>query len=612
MKRTWLMHRSSRRRLALLSLLALALGFAAPQSFAAAAPVSQSGYIPISDGTMLRYTVLRPAGSGHFPVAMNYEGYCAGSGATKCNDTQLSTMLLTAGYAVLGVNARGTGCSTGTFDFRSPVMSTDGAAAVTWAARQSWSNGKVGLYGDSFPGLTQPGIAALHPRGLAAIAPFQIVDDVYRDVGYPGGIFDSEFASFWGLGDQPASSASSIKNEDQAAAQAECASHQSTRAPGNVETNIFTTGSKHTWYDAYWRSKEVGLSARQIDVPVLGCVTWQDDEVGSRAGWTLFSRIRPQRLWMIGSNGEHGLCDQNNPTINHQLIRYFDRFVRGAHNGFEQTPRVQIWHESHHRPGTTEDVPTWVTTFPAWPPATRPTPLYLRSAAALSPAGPPAAETGDSYQAPWPSAGTENGVVLGQDGRLWSKPVPPGGAVAWTTPALRSDTEAFGSASADLWLASTGTDTDLQVTITEVRPDGQETYVARGWLRASHRKLSNAQSTPTRPYQTHLAADSAPLVAGTPTAVRVEIYPFDHVFRAGSSVRLVVDTPSQTGGWNFSTLATPVTNTVLHDAAHPSRLMLGLLQNGTAKAPLPGCGTLLNQPCRSNAYSVPTGDVALP
>ena len=62
------------------------------------------------------------------------------------------------------------------------------------------------MFGDSFPGLLQPGVAALRPKGLDAIAPWQIVDDLYRDVAYPGGVGNGEFGAFWGLGDQPGAS----------------------------------------------------------------------------------------------------------------------------------------------------------------------------------------------------------------------------------------------------------------------------------------------------------------------------------------------------------------------------------------------------------------------
>src|SRR5260370_12229444 len=164
----------------------------------------------MSDGVELRYAVELPAAAGRFPVALKYDGYCEGPDPMGCNGTTDSSALLNAGYAVLGVNVRGTGCSQGQFDLRNPVENTDGAAVVEWAARQLWSTGHVGMFGDSFPGVTQPGVAALHPAGLDAIAPFQIVDDVYRDVAYAGGAAHFEFGAFWGLPDQPAASHESV------------------------------------------------------------------------------------------------------------------------------------------------------------------------------------------------------------------------------------------------------------------------------------------------------------------------------------------------------------------------------------------------------------------
>jgi uncharacterized protein len=143
------------------------------------------------------------------------------------------------------------------------------------------------------------------------------------------------------------------------------------------------------------------------------------------------------------------------------------------------------------------------------------------------------------------------------------------------------------------------------VTITEVRPDRQETYVARGWLRASQRKLDPELSTVTRPYQTQQQSDVQLLTPLSPVLARVEVFPFDHVFRAGSAIRMIVDTPSQTGGWNFLLRPTAAQNTILHDRDHPSRLVLGVLRGHRARASLPACNTLLNQPCRPSAYPVP-------
>ena len=582
----------------------LGLALAGP----AQASVDKWGYIPLADGTQLRYTVTLPAADGRFPVAMDYDGYCEGAGATKCNDVDMAKKLVGAGYAVLGVSMRGTGCSTGTFDFRSPQEHADGAAAVEWAAKQPWSTGRVGMFGDSFPGLSQPGVAALRPHGLAAIAPFQIVDDVYRDVGYPGGINNGEFGAFWGLGDQPAAdvsgTASGVQQGDP-----QCAANFAASHAQNGPTNIVVAGAQHMWDDDFWQSKAIGASAARIDVPVLNCTTWQDDEVGSRSAWTLFPRIKPSLLWLIGSNGYHAGCEVSNTLIQDQVVRFFDHFVRGADNGWESTPRVQIWHEAHQTTegSATVNVPSWVSTFGSWPPRTQATPVYLRSGGLLASGRPAAGEAGESYLSPAASAGTEEGVVFGQNHLLWDKPVPPGGALAWTTTPLKHDLENLGPASADLWLSSTGVDTDLQVTITEVRPDGQETYVARGWLRASQRKLDPELSTVTRPYQTHRQSDVALLTPRSPVLARVEVFPFDHVFRAGSAIRMIVDTPSQTGGWNFLLRPASVQNTILHDAAHPSRLVLGVLPGGHAERPLPACNTLLNQPCRPSAYPAPAG-----
>jgi putative CocE/NonD family hydrolase len=588
----------------LVGLTAFVLGLAGP----AHASVDKWGYLPLADGTQLRYTVTLPAADGRFPVAMDYDGYCEGTGATTCNDRDMAMKLVRAGNAVLGVSVRGTGCSTGTFDFRSPEEQADGAAAVEWAAKQPWSTGRVGMFGDSFPGLTQPGVAALRPRGLAAIAPFQIIDDVYRDVGYPGGISNGEFGAFWGLADQPAADA---QNPVLAAGQNDprCAANYAAHQAQNGPSNIVVAGAQHMWDDSYWQSKAIGASAAKIDVPVLNCTTWQDDEVGSRSAWTLFPRIKPSLLWLIGSNGYHAGCEVSNTLIQDQVVRFFDRFVRGAHNGFESTPHVQIWHEAHQTTegSATVNVPSWISTFRSWPPTTRPTAVYLRSDGLLASGRPADGEAGGSYLSPAPSAGTEEGIVFGQSHLMWDKPVPPGGALAWTTKPLTHDVETLGPASADLWISSTSVDTDLQVTITEVRPDGQETYVARGWLRASQRKLDPKLSTVTRPYQTQQQSDLQLLTPLTPVLARVEVLPFDHVFRARSAIRMIVDTPSQTGGWNFLVRPTAAQNTILHDREHPSRLVLGTLPGGRAKAPLPACNTLLNQPCRASAYPAPAG-----
>src|SRR4051794_6849921 len=221
---------------------------------AANASVEQWGYIPV-DGAQLRYTRELPAAGGKFPVAMVYDAYCEGTTPLGCNDVQLAKRLLAEGYAVVGVSIRGTGCSTGTFDLRGPHEAADGAAAVRWAAQQPWSTGRVGLFGDSFPALTQPRVAALRPEGLAAIAPFQLADDVYRDVGYPGGVMNVEFGAFWAGADQPAANASGTASGVQQG-DAQCAATYASAQPANAPNNIAVAALQHPYVDDFWNSKK--------------------------------------------------------------------------------------------------------------------------------------------------------------------------------------------------------------------------------------------------------------------------------------------------------------------------------------------------------------------
>jgi putative CocE/NonD family hydrolase len=615
-----------------LFVLVSAAWLSASASVAAAATVQKQGHIPMADGTQLEYTVVLPDGTGTFPVAMAYAGYCEGQNPLGCNDSVNAPALLAAGYAVLGVSIRGTSCSTGTFDpFTAPEWS-DGAAAIEWAARQPWSNGHLGMFGLSYPGVMQIGVAGLRPPHLDAIAPFQAATDLYRDVAGPGGIPNTGFGAFWGLADQPGGSYSSGFQQAAQTQDGGCAQAQGTHLGAEPSNNIFFQGIQHLYDDSYWQAREPGANGAKIDVPVLGCVTWQDDEISSRGSFDLLRETDPARTWVVASNGYHGACQHTAPLITDELIAFFNRFVKGESNGFEhKTPHVQIWHDTA-RNSAGDNVPSWTTGFTSYSSIPiRPLALYFRSGGELSLTPPKREAAPNRYAYPGPALGTEDGLVFGQHNLLWKGQEPPGASLAYTTPALTRDSEFFGSGSANVWLSSTAlpadvgpgagfpegfagvaADTDLQITLTEVRPDGQEVYVARGWLRASHRALDAARSTALAPYHTDQQKDAASLVPGRPTYMRVQLWPFDYVFRKGSSMRIWIDAPTgETGGWSFDYIKTPEINSVYADAHHRSAIVLGHLRGGRAGAPLPTCDTLLNQPCRNNVEPVPSGAMTI-
>ncbi len=587
-------------------------GGAGTAAAATPTPVQEHGYIPMADGAKLGYTVDLPAAKGRFPVALVYDGYCEDVGALACNDPQSAQALLDAGYAVLGVSIRGTSCSTGDFDAFTAQEWRDGAATIEWAARRSWSNGHVGMFGDSFPGITQLGVAGQRPQHLDAIAPFQVTSDPYRDVAYPGGIQNTGFGAFWGGFDQPFNSYRSGFTQAVNAGDPGCVLSQADHLQEEPVHNIALQGLVHPYDDAWWRARRPGAHADRIKIPTFGCYTWQDDEVSSRAS-SFYAGLDPKRTWVVASNGYHGMCELNTPQVTDQLVAFFDRFVQGKHNGFERTPHLQVWHETTTDAGG-NNVPSWVSGFgPDVSPPVRPLSLYFRSNGELALTAPGQAGKPDRYAYPGPVLGSEEGIVFGQGNLLWNAPDPPGASLSYTTPPLSGDAEFLGSGSANVWLRSTAPDTDLQITLTEVRPDGQEQYVGRGWLRASHRALDRGRSTTLAPYHTHQEADARDLPSGRPTRMRIQLFPFDHVFRKGSSIRLWIDAPTgATGGWMLDFNKTPAVNSVYADAKHPSALVLGHLLGGRAEKPAQKCGTVLNEPCRASRAPVPAGKMTVP
>jgi predicted acyl esterase len=183
-------------------------------------------------------------------------------------------------------------------------------------------------------------------------------------------------------------------------------------------------------------------------------------------------------------------------------------------------------------------------------------------------------------------------------------PLPEGRALTYTTRPLAADTTMVGAGSVDLWLRSTAPDVDVEVTISEVRPDGQETYVQSGWLRAGARALDPARSTELVPVPTFAADDVADLPRRAFSLVRVPVYPFGHVFRAGSSVRVTVQPPGgNRPSWAFDAITydRPVTNRIGVGGVHASRVVLPVVDGVEVPTGLPECGSLRGQPCRTAA-----------
>lgn len=633
-----------RRRIALGLGLAVLASLISTPSAQAARPAPIYGYIPMSDGVSLKYQAMLPDpdrwGPGPYPMVMDYSGYVP---AQTIYDG-LKDRFRESGYAVIGLNMRGSHCSGGKFDYFEPRQSLDGKEAIEWLTQEptkpSWSNGRLAMVGKSYPGITQLFVAAQQPKGLVAIVPGHVFGDLYRDVPYPGGILNATFAGAWSAQRAAETMYSGwawfLQNQDDT----ECRDNQVDHLP-NTPYNPFVQAIYNQYDGPLFFERSPFWFADKIDVPTMLVESWQDEQVGSRAT-NLLERFRPGLpVKFVGANGDHGeyYGDHILPHV-YRFLEYTLRGVDGtlpgdfgtslgyegsqpakiAAKAFPDATEAEYWAEDSilvnvdngaqggRNPGFTE-------TFSTWPPEeTTVSRYYLKTDGSMTKDEPAEwvrqtpLEAADARLAGGvdymyaPYAGTQerggqgiSGVAPGD----WQRRPPEGTYAAFTSPALEEDQLMFGTASADLWISSTAPDTDLEVLLTEVRPDGQEVFVQKGWLRASHRLEDARFSRELRPFQSHRIGDSAPLVPGHPSLARVEIFPFAHAFRAGSKVRISVQAPNILPDlWGFASLPLPAINTIHTSEFYPSSIALPVMDGVQIPTDYPVCGSLRNQPCR--------------
>ena len=611
-------------------------------------PVEGLGYLTTRDGTTLSASVWLPGppGDGPYPTVVEYSGYTPSDPAS----TGFPDLFTALGYAYVGVNMRGTGCSGGSFRYFEYAQSADGYDAIEVIAAQPWVlDNRVGMVGVSYPGISQLFVARTQPPSLAAITPFSVIADSYASTLYPGGILNTGFAVPWSeerVADaEPAGQAWAA--ERIAAGDETCADNQLLRLQNVDQTAVI-------YEQPYWTEESAAevaprMFVDEITVPTFVAGAWQDEQTGGHFATMLDRFTGTDAFYATLSNGLH--TESIGPAVFPRLVEFLDLYVAGrvpsldgartvapllaegifgtasvalpdddrfagmsyeeALAAFESEPPIEVLFEEGAADGAPPLAPLarYSAGFDAWPiPDADATAWYL---------------TGDGIEggvlAPEPSDGEPSATTYlalaeaipqtfydGSSSGVWSVDVAydwqeagPGTYGSWLTETLTDDLAVIGSGSVDLFLQSNLGDTDVEVTLTEVRPDGQELYVQSGWLRASHRAIDEEASTELRPVATHLEADASPLPDGEFELVRVEILPVAHVFREGSRLRLIVDAPGGNRAvWAFDTIAQGEQVTIGHDTVTPSRLVLPVVSDVEAPDPAPPCDSLRGQPCR--------------
>ncbi len=539
------------------------------------------GYAPMPDGVRLAYIVYRPSESGQFPAILDYDAYNSDGTELTANGWVLEAV--SRGYAVVGANVRGSGCSEGdVFSILHPQQGKDGAAFVDWLGTRPWSDGNVGMYGVSYPGHTQFMVGAERPTHLKALAAGGLTASLYREAFRPGGMFNVGFAAWWGELAQPWIEKEGVDMRLEAG-DTECEAIQAAQPPNKTFHEI----RQHEFDDEYWKGRALETYVGRVDVPMLIIQGYQDQQT-AMGGPRLFQQLKgPKKL--ILQNGGHGVG--GNTLSRAQMFRWMDRWLKGEQNGVDQEPPVSILFETGVVDG--ELKPNWVETFSDWPvPETEWRTFNLTADGQLSSDPLRAGQAGPlTYVYPM---GTE---LVGNNDMFAIPPSPLGSLVYRTTP-FEQEFPLLGSARLVFHVSAEQRDTDFMVVLHDIGPDGETLYLQRAFLRASHRAIDPARSSKHWAYHPH--DRSQPLVPGRVYEVQISFPELGHVFRAGHALELSILAPNFTPAtdWGPMPLNLPGINTVYHSTEHPSRLILPVVASISAKAPPPECGSLQYQPCR--------------
>lgn len=397
-----------------------------------------------------------------------------------------------AGYACITVNPRGMWWSEG--DFAScwgEREARDVCDVIEWAGTQPWSSGKVGMTGVSYLAIIQWWAASLQPKHLAAIQPCEGLTDPYRELIFHGGIPESEFVEEW---------------------QYERLKYSISKVEAMREM-----GMEHPLDDEYWASKRPDLS--KIEVPTYVIASWADQGLHTRGTLRGFEEISSKHKH-LEVHGRKKWAWYHNPATFERLRAFFDQYVKGTGNETDSWPLVN-W---ELRTGLNAGLDK---TSTAWPlPGRKLVSLHLDT-------------TDGTLRTETPSSQGSARYLSTQEGE----------SVVFEH-VFGSQTDIVGSMGVKLHITiEEGEEADIFVALRKTDAQGNlitfhfqnalsKGPVALGWLRASHRALDPARSTPDRPWHPHMKSE--PLTPGVAVAVEVEVWPSATRFEAGERLQLVI------------------------------------------------------------------------
>jgi putative CocE/NonD family hydrolase len=563
--------------------------------------------VPMRDGTILRADLYRPDNQEKLPVLLNRTPY--NKAMPMVFAMTLDAMRAAeAGYNVMVQDCRGRFASDGVFDCFT-IEARDGYDTIEWAARQPWSNGKVGTYGASYMGATQWLAATESPPSLKAMVPSITASDYHDGWTYQGGAFSLFFNVSWTMAAlaPPSLLRDRAKSPELGAelgrtlgaidTMLEAMKHMPLR-----EFPMFRMGAPyffdwlaHPSYDDYWRRICIEEHHPKINVPALNIGGWYDvfqggtvrNFLGMRSRGGSESARAGQRL--IVGPWSHAVPFQNlvggvdfgyqtsaiSADIDGLQLRFFDRHLKGI--GDPDLAPVRIFVMGINRWREEKEWPIPGTEFRRYYLHSRGRANSMYGDGALS-TQPPGAESPDHFlynpNDPAPTVGGPLCCYAGalQGGAFDQSAVEHRADVlVYSTEPLAEDIEVTGPIVVTLFAASSALDTDFTAKLVDVGPCGMARNLTDGIIRARFRESQSEQKL---------------LSPGKVTQFTIDLWNTANVFKAGHRIRLEIsssnfprfDRNPNTGNELFTdSEMRPAMQTVMHDRAYPSHITLPIV-----------------------------------
>ncbi len=534
-------------------------------------------WIPMPDGVRLAADLWRPKGARageRFPVLLEYLPYRKNEDRGE-RYAQYS-YFVRRGYVVARVDIRGTGSSEGTlipYEY-SEIEQRDGEEVIAWLARQPFSSGNVGMFGISWGGFNSIHMAMRNPPALKAIVAVDATDDLYEDdVHFMDGMMHVDS---WEM------------SQDLANAMPAAPDYRIDEKyfRERFDQPPWMLVYKHQQRDGpFWDRTALKTRYDAIRIPTFVVGGWYDGYRDSVP--RMLEKLRAPVKAIVGA-WDHTYPDEPYPKpgfdFRREMVRWFDRWLKGRDNGIEREPRLATYVRRWHPPGPYLEVAPGFWRFEdGWPiDRIRERVLFPRPDGSLSPEAPPESASQLRYV---PTTGVEAGGPV-----MWFGDVAPDQrptdafSLVYETPPLPEDLEILGLPRAMLRVSADAPLAHWFARINDVAPDGTVTLVANAGQNGAHRES---------------AREPKAIEPGKAFPLEIELHFTSWIFPKGHRIRLSVANAQWPMIW-----PTPYPMTTeLHMGAGGTRLLLPVVPPEDRPRPdfapipaagpeLPGFGTI--------------------